>query len=285
MKSTVEFYVVILVGGWRRLICVWLVALALPTVAFAETPAQVDQLAQQWLDIERQANHLQSDWKIRRPVLSQRLILLKAERRELQALLKEGRVSDDVDSRRRKLLAEQAELEQQQTQLSRFMIQLNAALEGVVPRLPPTLATIWQDEKSTLSDGAETSAQLQVALAQLGHLADFDKRVSVHEGRVTTADGETILVKQLYLGAGLAWFVSRDGQQVGWGQASESRWRWHFDDSVGAAEVSKAIAMFEKRETAELVHLPIRLAVQRHELNTGVVEGRENDASTEGIEP
>jgi len=267
-------------GGRRRLGFLLLLALGLPSVVFADNPVQIDRLAGQWLAIERQANHLKSDWKIQQPVLSQRVTLLKAERRQLQALLKTSSVSgDDVDTRRAQLLKEQAELEQQQAQLSRSLIQLSGALAGVAPLLPPALARVWQDEQRALSEGAETSEQLQVALAQLAHLADFDWRVSVHEGMVSAADGQTILVKQLYLGAGLAWFTSRDEQQAGWGQAGDSGWYWHFDDNVSAAEVAKAIAIFEKRETAELVRLPIRIAAQRNGLKTAAITASERSRS------
>ncbi len=263
-KSTVKFCDRGRPGAWSRLFFLFSIACGLPLSTLAENSAQVDRLTQQWLDIERQASHLQFDWKAQQPVLNQRLVLLKAEKRQLQALLERSSASEDsVAIRRAELLSEQSELEQQQAQLTRTLTRLTSRLEAVAPMLPPALSAAWQDEQRTLSDDAKVSLQLQVALAQLTSLADFDKRVSVHEGTVSSGDGSTILVKQLYLGAGIAWFVSRDGQQAGWGQAGENGWGWYFDDSVSADEVSKAIDIFEKRQAAELVHLPIRLTGQR----------------------
>lgn len=265
VKSAVESAVKCCEGGqakgWRRLGLGLLVVSGLPLSALAENPAQIDRLTQQWLDVERQSRHLQSDWKTQQPLLTQRLALLKAEKQQLRGLLKQSHASkDSVDTRRAELLAEQSELEQQQVQLSHLLTQLTSRLTGIAPLLPPALSTAWQDEERSLGEGAEASMRLQVALAQLTRLADFDARVSVHEGAITSSDGQTLLVKQLYLGASVAWFASRDGQLAGWGQADDSGWHWHFDDSINAAEVGKAIDIFEKRKTAEWVRLPIRLA-------------------------
>lgn len=299
MKRMVKFYVTSELRGLRKLFfllpfllyflfsvariaTIALIVLILPIEALAESPAQVDRLTQQWLDTERQASHLQSEWKTQQPLLTQRLALLNAEKQQLQALLKQRGVSkNDVDSRRAELLAEQSQLEQQQTELSRALILLTSRLQNIAVMLPPALSTAWQKEQGTLSDDVEISQQLHVALAQLTSLADFDKRVSVHEGTITSVEGQTILVEQLYLGVGVAWFTSRDKQQVGWGQADENGWHWHFDESVSASEVSKAISMFQKRKTAELVHLPIRLVTQGY---AEIIQLGEDVSSLNGFE-
>lgn len=247
---------------WRRLMLVFLV-LSLPSISGAESPAQIDRLSQQWLDIERQTNHLQSDWRTQRPLLTQRLTLLKAEKNQLQALLNKSTEGEsDVDTRRAELLAQQTILEQQQVQLSKALSLLLARGQSMQAQLPPILAKAWKEEQSGLNAEAETSQQLQMILAQLTQLSDFDQRVSVHETMITAADGRPVLVKQLFLGVGMAWFTSRDGQQAGWGQGSEGHWEWHFDDSVYADDIAKAIAIFEKNQTADLVRLPIHLASQ-----------------------
>lgn len=249
--------------AWRTLGVLLLAALILPLSVLAETPAQVDRLTQQWLDIERQSSLLQSEWKAQQPVLAQRLILFEAEKKQLQALLNQSSASEgDVDSHRAELLSEQAELEQQQVQLNSALTQLVSRLEGGSPMLPPPLSLMWKDEQSALSDDSDVSQQLQVALAQLTHLADFDQRVSVHESTVNIEGGNVLLVKQMYLGVGIAWFVSRDGQYAGWGRVSDGRWEWRIDASVNANAVSNAIATFERRQTAALVRLPVQLGAQ-----------------------
>ncbi|MEJ2755376.1 MAG: DUF3450 family protein, partial [Gammaproteobacteria bacterium] len=169
------------------------------------------------------------------------------------------------DSRRAALLTEQAELEQQQAHMKQSLNALLSQLAQITTRIPPALETSWQDEQDALGEEADITQQLQVAVAQLSHLVSFDQRVSLHEGAIRSDDGRTIQVKQLDLGTGMAWFVSSDEQAAGWGRSTESGWRWHFEKNPAAAgfnvsEISKAIAIFEKRHAAELVRLPVQLA-------------------------
>lgn len=231
------------------------------STSLAQPPETVDRLTQQWLATERQASTLQAEWQRQQPMLTQRKALLQAEKDQLLAILKQSEAGQsNVDSRRSELLAEQSELEQQQQQLTQSLEQLVARQHALTALLPPPLASAWQNEAAALNDTPEASQLLQVALAQLGQLADFDKRLSVHEAPITHADGSKLLVKQLYLGVGMAWFASADGEFSGWGQASDAGWEWHIDSEINARDVHKAIAVFEKRQQADLVTLPIQLA-------------------------
>ncbi len=238
-------------------------AFLLPYQALADDPKQVDSLVRQWLEIERQVTHLQSDWKAQQPVLIQRLALLKAEKQQLHAMLTRSNTSEDgVNERRTALLSEQSKLEQQQAQMAQLLMSLTSRTAEITPKLPPALAVGWKNEQKILNEKPDSSMQLQVALAQLTKLADFTQRVSVHESTVTTPDGRDILVKQLYLGISIAWFTSRNGEYSGWGQAGPQGWQWHFANNDYADEIGKAIAIFEKRQAADLVSLPIRLAIE-----------------------
>ena len=215
----------------------------------AQTPDTVDRLTQQWLATEQQASALMSEWQLQQPILEQRKAILKQS----------DAGQSSVDTRRSELLAEQSNLEKQQQQLTQSLEQLVARQHSLTELLPPPLASAWQKESATLSESPESSQLLQVALAQLGQFADFDNRLSVHEAPIQQADGGELLVKQLYLGVGMAWFSSADGEFAGWGQASDAGWEWHIDTSANAKEIHKAIAIFEKRQQADLVKLPIQL--------------------------
>ncbi len=249
-----------------------LFASALGAHAGADTASAVDGLTRQWLDTERQASALQTDWQAQQPILQQRIALLTAEKEQLRGLLKESSASrNDVETRRAELLAEQAQLESQQQQLSQALERLVAQIDGMSKLLPPPLQATWAKERSALGEEPDASLRLQVALAQLSSLAEFDQRVAVHEISITTKEGKELLVKQLYLGVGMAWFTSADGRLAGWGQASDDGWQWHFDagdinvsdinvTNIKASEISQAIAIFEKREQANFVRLPVHLS-------------------------
>jgi len=229
--------------------------------AHSETPDQIDQLTRQWIDTDRQASHLQTDWQAQQPILEQRLALLKAEKAQLQGILKDsGKSQSNVETQRAKLLAQQAELEKQQQELNQGLAVLNKRIEAVNKRLPPPLQETWRNEQDALGEQPTPSLRLQVSLAQLSSLADFDQRISVHQMPILKEDAGEILVKQFYLGLGMAWFVSADGQFSGWGQADEEGWNWQVSENINAKEISKAIAIFEKRQQAEFVRLPVMLA-------------------------
>lgn len=220
-----------------------------------------DKLVEQWLNTERQVTRLETDWQTQSPMLVQRVALLKAEKTQLQNMLKDRNNSQDaVAERRVELLAKQTQMEAGQIELQSALHSVSKRLDVLSVLLPPPLQSRWHDEQASLGSSPEVSVQLQVALAQIALLADFDQRISVHEMPIALPDGGEILVKQLYLGLGSAWFVSRDGKHAGSGQATPEGWIWNFDDSVDGSEIAKAIAVFEKQQEADFVHLPLRIS-------------------------
>ena len=238
--------------------CLVLSALAVPAVAL--DVAQADKLVEQWLDTERQATRLQTDWRLQQPVLRQRIDLLKAEKAQLQAMLKGSSASqDDVAMRRAELLAQQTRMEAAQAELQAGLDSLGKRLAFLSAHLPPPLQSRWRDETASLGKSPDASKQLQVVLAQLSLLAEFDSRISLHETPIALPDGGELLVKQLYLGLGASWFVSPDGSRAGTGRATREGWSWQFDESREAEDIARAIAIFEKQQEADFVDLPLRI--------------------------
>ena len=227
---------------------------------YALEVAQVDQLTRQWLDIEKQNSQLQKDWHIQEPLLTQRLVLLNAEKKQLTLLINiDGQKNENVDGKRKTLLEQQTRLEQQQFELEQQLALLTNQLVYIEQLLPPPLMQSWHKEQQVLAVNPDLSLQLQVALAKLAKLAEFEQRISLHETPLTSPQGKDVLVKQLYLGTGIAWFTSANGEYCGWGQADENGWIWHFDNDVNATEIKRAIAIFEKKQQADFTELPIKL--------------------------
>lgn len=264
------------------------VLLLLPLIALPVNAAdlsQIDRLTEQWLNTERQASSLQSDWRAQQPLLEQRLALLQAEKEQLQAMMAESRDSQsDVTTRRAALLQNQAQLEQGQIHLERGLQSLALRLDALMAQVPPPLKNTLRQERYPLNqtptqvnETPNTSVQLQAALAKLSRLGDFNQRITVHQSPLVRPDGSAVLVKQLYLGLGMAWFVSNDGQYAGWGQVREGHWYWRFDDrAVNASSVLRAIAVFEKQQQAQWVRLPIHLVTSsplEEPLHTQLSEG------------
>lgn len=223
--------------------------------------AQIDQLTLQWLNVEQQHAQLKKNWHSQKPLLTQQLALLTAEKKQLMTLITvDANNTKNVDIKRKALLKEQNQLEQQQTQLTQQLALLTSQLTFINHLLPPPLKKTWQKEHQALGAEPELSLQLQVALAKLASLAEFEQRISLHEMPLTSPQGAEIMVKQLYLGTGIAWFTSADGQNCGWGQADNKGWSWHFDAQDNATAIKQAIAIFEKKRQADFVELPIKLS-------------------------
>lgn len=249
----------------RARVAPWCFCLLLGSASAAVTAAtdvgDIDALVRQWLAIEQQAASLASDWRQQEPVLEQRIALLEAEKAQLSRVLEDNQdVHSDVEARRAALLAEQAAMETGQRQAAAQLQLIGRQLKALSAQLPPPLLAAWQEEQAMLAADASASEQLQVALAQLSKLIAFDNRVTVHEATVVDPEGRRVLVKQLYLGAGIAWFVSGDGSVAGTGGPTPDGWQWRFDEDIDSERIKNAIAIHEKREEADLVSLPLRLS-------------------------
>lgn len=241
--------------------CFWLVLVsggAAP--ALGADVRGTDALVQQWLGLEQQAAALESDWRRQQPVLQQRITLLQAEKTQLDRVLKDNQNNhSEVEARRAELLAEQTAMETGQQQVARQLQQIRQRLQALARQLPPPLLEAWNNEQAVLNEDSTPSEQLQVALAQLSKLMEFDNRVTVHEMTLPDPEGRHVLVKQLYLGAGVAWFVSGDGSYAGTGRPTPDGWQWRFDEDIDSDRIAEAIAIYEKRHEAELIQMPLRL--------------------------
>ena len=220
----------------------------------------VDGLTRQWLQIEAQERKLVLDWQEQEPAVKQRIELLKAEKAQLQKILSRSTDSqDDVEARRNELLAEQNALEQQQADVSGALSSLVNQVNALYDALPPVLQTAWDKEEASLSgeDSDNPSKVLQVALAKLSRLDQFDDKLTVNEEVMTTPDGKDVVVKQLYMGSQLAWFASNDGAIAGSGYPQNGEWTWQFDSNTDGQAITRAIAVFERRQQPDFVTLPL----------------------------
>ncbi|MEQ5809855.1 DUF3450 family protein [Alteromonas sp. NFXS44] len=240
--------------------------------AMAAVTDDMDGLTRQWLHIEAQERKLVMDWQEQEPVVRQRIDLLKAEKSQLQEILATSNDSqDDVDARRNALLAEQNTLESQQADVTGALSSLVTRINSLYESLPPPLKFNWDKEDAALAgDGGDNPSQiLQVALAKLSRLEQFDSKLTVNEDVLTAPDGKEVVVKQLYLGSQLAWFANNDGSVAGSGYPENGQWTWHFDDSVDGEAISRALAVFERRQQPEFIALPLPFTAQNPESGGG----------------
>lgn len=245
----------------------YLLAVVLPLAAtpvFAQQPVdEIDTLTEQWIKLEKQTHQLNNEWKEQAPAMRQRIQLLKAEQAQLKAILAQSsNTQGDVEQQRDTLVAQQSEMEVQQEKVGRTLAVISTQVDSLYEQLPAPVQSQWEDEQAQLTEDANTSSLMQVTLAKLSSLQKFDQQLTVNETVITTPDNKEVLVKQLYLGAGYAWFTNADGRYQGYGNRTSGIWRWYFDGSIDFKAIQQAIAIYEKKQEPAFVELPVVIATQ-----------------------
>ncbi|MBQ4832770.1 DUF3450 family protein [Pseudoalteromonas sp. MMG010] len=224
----------------------------------ANSVNEIEQLINKWLSIENQTSQLESHWLERKSSMSQNLVILEAEQQQLKALTERRKKnSTELTKKREQLITQQAQLELDQQQLEDQLNTISQRLLSLQVQLPPPLLNSWHNVGDLTDPQLSSTEKLQMALKMLTLLTEFQQRISIHEMAIEHPDGQDIWVKQLYLGAAQAWFVSEDLTYVGTGFASELGWQWEFDPSIDAQQVAQGIAMQQKQRPADWLTLPI----------------------------
>ena len=218
-----------------------------------------EQLIQQWLGLEQQADQLQYDWRRQKQVLEQRLQLLNAEKASIKKHLAQhsGRQSK-AQQARADLAGQQNLLEQNQTQLKATLQSTLASIQAIAPRLPEPLAQHWQKTLMQSEAHKSNSEKLDRYLSLLKSLEEFQHKITRHQS-LMTIDGKEVLTDQIYLGLAQGWYVSRDGKLAGIGLAGEESWDWHSDHSL-AEMLKEVLHSLDQPENAKILPIRVRLA-------------------------
>lgn len=233
-----------------------------------QSPAsQLEGLMQQWLAIEQQRETMRIDWQEEKLVLEQRLDLLIAESTGLQKHLKKhSGLKTKAQQKREELAAEQNTLESRQRKLSQALVQADRHVNALLPRLPEPLKNHWQENIQKLALLKEhPSKRLDLYLDMYKSFDRFREKVTVHQALMPVATQENnteqqeILVDQIYLGVAKGWYLSRDGQYAGFGEAGSDQWLWHSDNAL-SEQLADILKAAKNPETARILPLNIKLS-------------------------
>jgi hypothetical protein len=226
----------------------------------ADPIREVDELTQQWTNLEHQKDLLRSEWRTQQPILEQQLALLTREITELNTLLEAtAQQQDQVERRRLEMLEEQTRLEEESAALETSLVQASLALHSLQRDLPPPLAATWAEELARLDNPVETvTLRFQKLLELLGQLDDFDAKVTLNETVMTLGDGREHVVKQVYLGLSHGWYVTADRGFAAAGMPGPDGWAW--TPAADAAPIATIIGIVERRIDPALVSIPLVLS-------------------------
>lgn len=235
------------------------------SVCLAETKTEtVDNLLLQWEQIEAQRHQIQQQWQVRKNVLEQQLQLVESERTELTRLLNEkGSANTKAETERQQLLEQQSSLEAQQADLQHLLSKAKSQIMAVYSQLPPVLQTSWQPDIEYLSLDSQTESETLNHIAEaLKKLHAFNQRIVLHQTVMNlevAGSSKQIQVKQIFLGASKAWYISADHTLWGTGQPTPDGWQWHSLEQSNpelADELTTLVVSLEQPAKAKWADLP-----------------------------
>jgi len=231
--------------------------------AAANTVDKYQKLMEKWLSLEAQERAIRQDWQTAKPLLEERMRLIKAEKALLKNKLdKSKEQQDEVAIKRTELLNQQTLLEQEQNKISQWLSMQLTDAKNQMSAYPPVLQKTWLELLSQLHDTSSNSEQLDILLALYAKREEFNNRVSYNKSKLTLENGEERLVEQLYFGVQLGYFMSSDGSLTGIGYSKNHEWRWQIKNAITPEQFTQAKAMYQNNAPADLLELPVLLEIK-----------------------
>jgi len=250
---------------------------ALSANSIAAPLPTLNELMEQWISLESQKGQLERNWQAQQQHLQQKSSLLSTEKKALDKVLQQAKVSqNDVDSKRLDLIKKQSELEQENSEVKNKITQVSELAYNLLPQLPPPLQTQWQEKLLILKqDSASASEKLERLLTLFKMVNEFDERIAINRTsmQIPDLDGENqnLLVTQIYLGVSQAWYISDDGKNYGFGKTNLLGWSWfhnkNADKELGyalkASDLLQLTDMINNPTKATYLSLPIKLQAKK----------------------
>ena len=240
---------------------------ALPETASGADSDGLRARMEKWVEARTTLSKERSDWVADRQLLESTRDMLRREakalREEIAALEAE---QAGADQERQGLVLERAELQQSSGSLGAKILDLEAQVRALVPRLPeplqqrlePLLVQIPSDPENT-----------RIALGQrlmnvLGVLAQAEKWNGtanfVGETRAVRAGGEKVLVRTLYWGLAQAVFVDAQGETAGVGRPSDAG--WVFEDVADLEDEARLLLDIYEGNVDTIAFVPVPVEVR-----------------------
>lgn len=260
-----------------KILCCFLCVVFTSLPALSAESKSLNELMEQWLNIESQRGAIQLNWNTRKQQLEQSQSLLTSEISMLKLVLeKVDSEKNDVDDKRLQLSEQQSLLEQEQVQVKKQISQATHFSRSLLTRLPPPLQVLWQEKLLLLTQKSATDSEKLERLLTLYKLVnEFDERIALNRSSMDISlskdKPQNLLVTQMYLGVSQGWYVSDDGLHYGYGRSSNLGWQWWHNEAASAElgrildpqDLLKLKSILQKPTTAKFIDLPIKVAEKK----------------------
>lgn len=247
--------------------------LLLPVLLRAEVPAAqpelqtLDRLVGRWMELRTVIAEERRTWAEQREHWEHELQLLKQQDQALQKEIEEKRgFASSVEQERAAALSEKAALSAELEQLSEVMDRVEVELKQWFAVIPNGLRSALEADFRALPSGQsaadrqQLSRRVQAAAALYSQIETLQNNFHITR-EVLDTGGSRRMVDVLYLGLGRAFAVSGADDWAAVGTPSAEGWNW-VPQAKEAAAIRKAINIFNRGETAEIVNLPIQITAE-----------------------
>lgn len=222
-----------------------------------------DTLAR-WVETQQIISREKKDWQLGKEMLEQRISLIESEIETLNTRTEETRKNiTEADTKRQKLIDENAELKAASTSLVEIVARLEEKTRGLLASLPgPIVERVEPLSQRIPKDPAATEMSLgerfQNVVGVLNEVNKFNRDITVATEVREMPDGVTAEVETIYFGLGQAYYVTASGDAAGVGRPSEEGWTWTEADHL-AERVIQAIAILKNEQVPAYVSLPVEI--------------------------
>ena len=227
------------------------------------------ELLTKYYETEKLLGQEQSDWKLGRELLKNRVELMEAQLKELETktLEERGKITQS-DTEREKLDQQNQELAKLQSVQASAVEKLEAKIRGLWPQLPEVLKAKVRGQYERLPAADLPRDQIKSTigerflnvLAVLNEATKFHGDVIVVSERRKLKDGRELEVETIYFGLSVAYFASGDLTNPAAGMLLPAAAGWEtIEMPERAAAISDVIAMNKSAKIAGFVPLPVKV--------------------------
>lgn len=245
---------------------IWAVALAAAVASAASDSLDaMDDSVGRWMELRATLAREQREWDERRAQWEKELSLLKRESESLEAGIAAARGrTEALESERNEQTARKKELQDALDRLRAIVGRAEERLKAWAGRVPESLALSaivgFQNlpESPAEADKLSLPRRAQAVASLYAQIEALQQGVHGVREALDTGDGGRRQVDVLYIGLARAFAVSPGNDWAAVGVPGEAGWTWSPRPAL-AADIRTAIDVHQRRETARLVRLPLRV--------------------------
>jgi hypothetical protein len=229
----------------------------------------LDGLVGRWLDVRTTIAEEKRTWQMRRSQWEDEIRLLEREAESLKTeIASAGASTSTVEKERAVVLARKDAMAGELNRLREILDRAEADLRQWEARIPaglkPRLENAFQTlpGSQALADGMPLAKRVQQVVALYTRIESLQHDFHATREMLETDTGPRRHVDVLYVGLACAYAVSPANDWAAVGVPSTQGWSWRACPDR-AAGIRRALDVFHREQTAELLSLPMELAEER----------------------